>query len=257
MGDPLRGLAEALASARDGGAAPRPSGAFTPEQGYQVQANWMAMLGEAVLGYKVGLTTSAAQQAMRWNEPIVGRLPARDLIVSPAFVPTARHQRFAEAELIFEIGEDFPARERAFSAADVASRVSGIFAGIELCASRYAHEDVAIAELIADNSNADLLVVGARLASAWDDRFSELPVVLHRRDHQPISGSTASVLGNPLRAVTWLANWLASQGEGLKQGQLVASGSCTGITALDGDEELSADFAGLGTASVTIAQSRN
>ena len=38
------------------------------------------------------------------------------------------------------------------------------------------------------------------------------------------------------------ANWLAARGEGLKRGQLVASGSCTGMTEFSASDVLLATF---------------
>jgi len=259
VADPIHSdLARRLATARvdQRATAPAPRD-LTPEEAYTVQSRTVALLGGPISGYKIGLTTPRAQAAFAWLHPIAGRLRPNDLVQSPACLIEGRFQRFAEAELLFEIGDDLPASAAPFSEADVAARISGLLAGIELCASRYAHEEVTIAELIADNGNADLLVVGSRLAAGWDDSFAALPVTLHRNGQEPVAGATSAVLGNPLRSVVWLANWLAARGEGLQRGQIIASGSCTGITALDGEEQLTADFGGLGAASVTIAPARH
>ncbi len=253
LSDLAQGLAAARANERS---LPLESRELTPEQAYDVQAETAALVGESIAAYKIGLTTPGARKAMAWDAPIVGRLGTSDLMQSPASLNAGGFQRFAEAELLFEIGEDFDAGDAPFSEADVAGKIAGLFAGIELCASRYEQEDVTIAELIADNSNADKLVVGDRLATGWDQRFAALPVTLVRNGHDPVSGSTSLVFDNPLKSVTWLANWLAARGEGLMRGQIVASGSCTGITELDGDEQLIAEFGDLGTASAIIAPKR-
>lgn len=246
-------LARTFVAARsDARSVPRVPHDLTAERAYRVQSKTVALLGAPVAGYKVGLTTPSAQMAMGWGHPIAGRLHARDLLRSPVQVAAGGFGRFAEAELLFEIGRDLDVGDSPFSEADIARSISGLFAGIEICASRYAHDDVTISELIADNANADLLVIGAQLASTWDARFAELPVILEREREEPVIGSTAAVLGNPLKSVTWLANWLAGQGESLRKGQLVASGSCTGFTELHGPETLVARFGGIGEASVTI-----
>ena len=61
------------------------------------------------------------------------------------------------------------------------------------------------------------------------------------------------MLGNPLRALTWLGNWLARRGEGLKRGQLVSSGSCTGMTELSAEESVVATFGELAKVSVEFS----
>jgi 2-keto-4-pentenoate hydratase len=45
-----------------------------------------------------------------------------------------------------------------------------------------------------------------------------------------------------VRAVTWLANWLARRGESLKRGQLISSGSCTGMNEVAADDVVVATF---------------
>jgi 2-keto-4-pentenoate hydratase len=90
--------------------------------------------------------------------------------------------------------------------------------------------------------NADLIVVGDALTEADVGSLANLSVTLQCRDKPDIKGSTQNVLGNPLRAVTWLANWLARHGEGLKRGQLISSGSCTGMTQLATEDTVIATF---------------
>ena len=250
-----RDVVQRLVKARLGeGLAARPVAPFSLDEAYAIQSETLAAPGESLGGYKVGLTTSAAQHAMGTSEPIAGGLRSRDFMQSPVRIDSVSYQRFAEAELIVEIGEDFPVGSAPLSESDIARRISGLFAGIELCASRYDDDDVTVAQLVADNSNAELLIVGSRLAPGWDERFSDIPVNLYCKGRDPVRGSTAAVLGNPLRSVTWLANWLARRGQRLTRGQLVASGSATGITDLESEEEILADFGGLGSVSVIIAR---
>ena len=50
-------------------------------------------------------------------------------------------------------------------------------------------------------------------------------------------GKGANVMGNPLVALTWLANACADRGEGLRAGSLNNTGSCTAMyEAKAGDE---------------------
>jgi len=68
-----------------------------------------------------------------------------------------------------------------------------------------------------------------------------------------VKGTTGNVLGQPLRSLAWLANWLARHGEGLKSGQLVASGSCTGMTQVGTDDLVVAKFGDRAQVRVEIA----
>ena len=42
--------------------------------------------------------------------------------------------------------------------------------------------------------------------------------------------------------MTWLANWRAQRDEYLQQGQLISSGSCTGVVEADADDIVVATF---------------
>ena len=50
------------------------------------------------------------------------------------------------------------------------------------------------------------------------------------------------MLGHPLSALTWLANELSRRGEGMRAGDLVAAGTCTGLHFADPGSTVLADF---------------
>ncbi len=177
-------------------------------------------------------------------EPIAGRLAAVDLHRSPARIHLgSQHLRIAEAEIVFEMGRALLPEQAPFSEPTVADAVRGAFAGIEICDSRFSSRaDLSVAHLVADNSNADLLVVGDPIAGWREPGFTSLPVSLTRQEGPMVTGSPGRVLGHPLRALTWLANWLAARGEGLRVGELVASGTCTGMAETEFADRVVATF---------------
>jgi 2-keto-4-pentenoate hydratase len=197
--------------------------------------------GVEVAGFKVGLTNVRALRAAGATDPIVGRLAAADIRRSPARL-LVRQPRIVEAEVVFEMGADLPAMNAPFTSEQVAEALGAAYAGIEVCASRFRSDDVSLAHLIADNSNAEFLVLGEALPLSCIQHLGELPVTLCRRGQDQVLGSGGNVLGQPLLSVTWLANWLALQGEGLKRGQLIASGSCTGMVEAAVDDLVVARF---------------
>lgn len=208
--------------------------------GYAIQRTVARLRGLEIVGFKVGLTNARAQSAMGTSEPIVGRLAAADIRRSPARLRVTE-PRIVEAEVIFEVAHDLPPERAPFTSEQVAEALGSAYAGIEVCASRFS-DDVSIAHVIADNSNAEFLVIGEALPPSVMSRLTDLPVTLLRRGQDPVQGTTANVLGQPLLSVTWLANWLAHQGEGLRRGQLIASGSCTGMVEAARDDLVVARF---------------
>lgn len=214
------------------------------QQAYEIQSAVFRLRHAPLSGFKIGLTNHSAQRAMGASEPIVGRLGLPDMRRTHSRIELpATHLRIIEAEVIFEMGADLPPDRGPYTEDRVAASVRCAYAGLELCDARLAdRDDTPLTHLVADNSNADLVIVGDPLEN-WDAAtLASLPVKLEVRGKPPVHGSTGNVLGQPLRSVTWLANWLARHGEGLTSGQLIASGSCTGMTRIGTDDLVVATF---------------
>jgi 2-keto-4-pentenoate hydratase len=56
--------------------------------------------------------------------------------------------------------------------------------------------------------------------------------------------------------MVWLANFASAMGVGLNSGELVASGTCTGLSKAPMDALVAANFAGLGSVSVRLMRLR-
>jgi 2-keto-4-pentenoate hydratase len=218
----------------------------TLEQAYDIQNATFRLRGMGPAGFKVGLTNVEAQRSAGAAAPIAGRLVSADILRSPARIAWSHdHLRIVEAEVVFEVGCAVSADDMPLSEADVYHCLRGAHAGIEICNSRLSgSDDAPLAAIVADNSNADRLVVGDRLTDWTLEALADLAVTLTRRGQPAIDGSTRRVLGHPLKAVTWLVNWLGARGEGPKAGDLIASGSCTGMTEVSRDDAVIATFSG-------------
>lgn len=218
----------------------------TLEQAYEIQIATFRLRGMGIAGFKIGLTNVEAQRSAAAAAPIAGRLASADILRSPARIALPPdHLRIVEAEVVFEVGCAISADDAPLSEADVHHCLRGAYAGIEICNSRLSgSEDASLPAIVADNGNADRLVVGDRLEDWSIEALADLPVTLTCRGRPAIHGTTRRVLGHPVRAVTWLANWLGARGEGLKAGDLIASGSCTGMTEVARDDSVVAAFDG-------------
>lgn len=218
----------------------------TLEQAYDIQIATFRLRGMGTAGFKIGLTNVEAQRGAGVTAPIAGRLASADILRSPVRLALPHdHLRIVEAEVVFEVGCTICARDGALSEADVYHCLRGAYAGIEICNSRLSgSDDASVPAIVADNSNADRLVVGDRLGDWSFGALADLPVTLTRGGQRAVNGTTRHVLGHPLKAVAWLANWLGVRGEGLKAGDLIASGTCTGMTEVARDDAVLAVFGG-------------
>jgi 2-keto-4-pentenoate hydratase len=78
-------------------------------------------------------------------------------------------------------------------------------------------------------------------------------VVLEKNDEEVASATGAAVLGDPARAVAWLANKLAEHNQDLKAGEVVLPGSMTPLYHVGAGDRVEAHFDALGSVSVSFA----
>ena len=66
------------------------------------------------------------------------------------------------------------------------------------------------------------------------------------------SGCFGDVLGHPLEVVAWLARRLKARGQELDAGDIVSTGTCTGLLQVVPGQTFEADFGGLGAVKVSV-----
>jgi 2-keto-4-pentenoate hydratase len=207
-------------------------------------------------GWKIAGTNPTMQQRLRAHEPIYGRVFAQFIHESPAVIECEPLMMpIIECEFAFELGRDLPARESPYTADEVAAAVSAVRPAIEVAECRFPDEHLpAIEGVLADHSGSGHLVLGERLTSWTSADLTEGPVRLLVDGEERRSGSGALVLGNPLLALVWLVNqrraWPQSIGGHLLAGEVVSTGTCTGMRRAHGGETFVGDFGPLGTVAV-------
>ena len=205
-----------------------------------------AMLG----GRKVGLTSRSSQAALGVAEPTYGTL------LSDMFVDDGDElaigdllQPRVEAELAFVLSQDL-----AGPGATILTAMRSVYCVvpvIEVGDSRIVDWRVRVADTIADNASSARVVIGPGFAPLTPALELVHLGVLFSRNGVPVdSGAGAAVLGNPLRALAWLANKLAEYGEVLQAGELVLTGALHRMMPVRPGDEYRAEFARLGVVSV-------
>jgi 2-keto-4-pentenoate hydratase len=66
-------------------------------------------------------------------------------------------------------------------------------------------------------------------------------------------GTGARALGDPMNVLLWLANQQSAQGRGLRAGEIVATGTCTGLDSVAPRDRVRGDFGGLGAVEIVFA----
>jgi len=250
------GLEELLAKARAGGELP-PVPEAEPALGdaYAIQRAVFARGGAPIAGWKIGLTAEPPRIALGANSPAAGRLAAADILAGGSEIEFSGAEMYAEAELVVELARDLPSAGAPYSREAVAAAIGSVRAGIEIVRSRFAETGLPLGLLVADNVMAHALVVGEPMSQGWQDGYADMGAVLERLGEERVEGSTTRVMGDPLNALVWLANWLCEQDGGLKAGQLVATGTCTGATEIHGGDTVVVQLGDLGKVQVSITNS--
>jgi 2-keto-4-pentenoate hydratase len=226
----------------------------TPAEGYRVQDLLAKELGFEVGGWKVGATSPAARKLLRARGPFAGRIFAARMFPSGITLPaTAYPLRGVEAEFAFVLAADLPARKRAYGPKEVAQAVGAVRVVIEVVDLRFESFPQPVPWMIADQGVNGCLVLGPKVAR-WQARdLAKAEARMLVNGEVVGQGTGAVVLGHPLKSLVWFANHRRTRG-GLAKGQLISTGTLTGVFRAPPNAKVLADFGKLGKVELTFAE---
>jgi len=216
----------------------------TLEEALRIQDAIVRQLGETVAGWKVGGLIDGRQSfGVILGSRVVpsgGSVDARDMPLLGM-----------EAEVAFRFLRDAPPRAAAYSHEEVAALVVA-FPAIEVVATRYRdYKGTPVIERTADCMSNGAFVVGAERADWRSLDLVRIPVSLAFDDTlvaQAVGGHAAS---DPLRPAVDLVNTLRS-GSGVRAGQMMTTGTYTGLNFATPGTHVTAAFEGFGRAEVRV-----
>ncbi|MGW7531854.1 2-keto-4-pentenoate hydratase [Amycolatopsis sp. NPDC054798] len=207
------------------------------ETAYAVQHAGIALRegrGERLAGVKLGFTSKAKAEQMGVSDVIIGSLTDRMRIEDGGTFDVSRgvHPRI-EPEVAFRLGPD--------------AELIAVAPALEIIDSRYRDFRFSLADVVADNTSASAFVLGP-----WTPigQVDALAVDLLFDGEIVASGSTADILGDPLRALPAAQRMAAAYGHRLVDGQVLLAGAATAAVALKAGTHVEARVAGLGSVSV-------
>lgn len=228
---------------------PSSAAEMTLEDAYAVQSlqveRWVAQ-GAAVRGHKVGLTSRAMQRLLGVDQPDFGRLLDTMLFASGERIGSGRFlQPRVEPEIAFVLNRDLEGP--GVTPVDVVRATEFVVASLELIDSRIRDWKISLVDTIADNASSAAVVLASKPVVLGKVDLRLAGCNLYRNGALAATGAGGAVLGDPVRAVAWLANVLATEEEGLHAGDVVLPGSCTAAVPFDPGDSVFAEFAGIGT----------
>ncbi len=202
-----------------------------------------------IVGWKVGAPSPTA-------EPAASPLLADLVQPSPArFGGSRLRLRGIEAEVAFRFGQALPPRPEPYGEAEVTAAIHSIHPAIELVETRFdAWEGPPGLAKLADLGSNGGFCFGPG-STDWRSRDLARPTVTLEIEGKLIAERTGgNTAGHPLRTLIWLANHTGRLGHGIKAGDIVTTGSHTGLVFTGQDSRVVARVARLGEANLILSE---
>ncbi|MBR0751242.1 2-keto-4-pentenoate hydratase [Bradyrhizobium jicamae] len=224
-----------------------PEGKMSLEDAYAIQRTSIqrrVSRGARRAGVKMGFTSRAKMVQMGIGDVIWGRLTDDMQIEEGMATSFARfvHPR-AEPEIAFVLKKPLAGH---VTAAEALASVEAVAPALEVIDSRYQDFKFTLPDVIADNASSSGFVVGP-WCNPRDD-FSNLGLTMSIDGRVVQVGSTAAILGHPLRSLVAAARLSEAAGEPLQAGWVVMAGGATPAEWLQPGQYISIEMERLGSA---------
>ncbi|HEY3656302.1 MAG TPA: fumarylacetoacetate hydrolase family protein [Steroidobacteraceae bacterium] len=205
--------------------------------------------GEFRIGMKMGFTSRAKMVQMGVSDLIWGRLTDAMIREEGGMIRFTGyvHPR-VEPEVAFVLRKPLSGRVTIPQALDA---VEAIVPALEIIDSRYEHFKFSLTDVIADNSSASSVVLGG-----WhlrDTDVANLGMILSVNGRPKAFGSTAAILGGPVRSLVSAARMAGEAGEELTAGSIVMAGGATEAISLSPGASIDLDIERLGRVTFTVS----
>jgi 2-oxo-3-hexenedioate decarboxylase len=239
-------------AARHARATPQLAEPISLEDAYRVQAASLGrryQRGETRVGIKMGFTSRAKMAQMGIDEMIWGRLTDAMMIDDGGVIDFSAyvHPR-VEPEIAFLLKAPLAGR---VSAPAALAAVAGVAPALEIIDSRYKDFKFSLTNVVADNSSSSSFVVGPWSDPALD--IANLGMILEIDGVARQIGSSAAILGHPIRSLVAAARLAEAAGEPLKAGDIVMAGGATAAEALAPGQHVRVIVQKLGRAEFRVA----
>jgi len=210
----------------------------------RIQAATVEQLGESIAGWKVGADVDGqVSYGVLLSSRIVqsgDRVDSRDMPLLGM-----------EAEIAFRFLRDAPPRAAPYTYAEVAARVMA-FAAIEVVATRYRdYKGTPLIERIADCMSNGAFVIGNDQPQWRVHDLVHMPVTLEFGDKVVAQSVGGHVARDPLLPAVELVNALRAD-SGVRAGQLMTTGTYTGLHFATPGVRVRATFLAFGAAEVDV-----
>ena len=250
--------ADLLLQARDSGVPIAPFTDADPSlgmaDGYAIQTHLVQSLldrGDSIVGYKLGLTSRPMQELLSVDSPDFGPVFASGVYRDGAELPVDRFiAPRIEAEIAVVLEQELSGPDCTPLAALRAT--AGLVAALEIVDSRIEGWRIKLADTVADLASSGAIALSSTVVpiAGVDPRL--VGMVFTRNGEVIATGAGAAALGDPMAAVSWLANTLAPMGVSLPAGSVIMTGALHAMCPVSPGDVFRADFDRLGPITVRM-----
>ena len=212
-------------------------------EAHAIQDATAAALGDRVAGWKV---SNYQGQVMR------GVILGSCLLDSPARTPAAQVPLLGlEGEIGFRFDRDLPARDRDYGRDEIVAAATA-FVGIEIVASRFRdYLGTPMLHRTADCMSNGVYVVGTQRPDWRDHALDKLEVTMAVNGEVIVRKRGEHPTGDPLLPAIVLINELRKS-TGVRAGQIITTGTCTGMPFGKPGDHVTVTFTDFGTAEIDL-----
>ncbi len=226
------------------------------EAAYAVQRIASGMAGLPKVGWKVGATSVEPQRLLGANEPATAPMFRPNCMTSPATVTVFPNQSpCIEGEFAFRFSGSLPPRSETYTMEEVLEAVESVLPAIEVVGCRFegGFDGLGALRLVADATAHTAFVSGSDSDEWRSMDLKSHGVAMFRNGEKISEGTGANVLDGPLSVLLWTANHLSRLGDSIEAGEVITTGTCTGITSVKPGDVAFADFGSLGKVELRIS----
>ncbi|MBD3107132.1 fumarylacetoacetate hydrolase family protein [Bacillus sp. AGMB 02131] len=207
--------------------------------------------GAVVVGKKIGLTSAVMQEMFQVNEPDYGHLLNTMMAVDGDTISLdSLIQPKLEFEIAFVLKSDL--KGTSITEEDVVEATDYIVPALEVIDSRIVDWKITFEDTVADNGSSAMAIIGGKPTKLEAVDLEHIGMVVSRNGEFLDCAAGGAVMGNPIRAVAWLANALGKYGIGLHAGEIVLSGALSAAVPIQHGDTFTAEFAHIGSVSASF-----
>ncbi|THD84329.1 2-oxo-hepta-3-ene-1,7-dioic acid hydratase [Aliigemmobacter aestuarii] len=233
---------------------------ITLDDAYAIQGAQMARKlarGRRIIGWKIGLTSKAMQDALGIDTPDSGVIFDDMDFACGSTVPAGRFiQPRVEAEIAFVMKAPLSGW---VSRAEVLAATDFVAPCLEILDTRIVRADPAtgrarrIQDTVADNAANGGIVLGTARHAPDEVDLRWVGAIVKRGAEVVATGLGAAVLDDPVMGIVWLAERMGRYGQRIERGQVVLSGSFIPPVECPPGTVIDADFGPFGAVGIAFA----